>query len=1683
MKKKIVKSIGVLVFVALIIIAIFNIYNCIVCGKQFIRINTSNIAYANRDLYISIIAEKQGVDLETKTKLKLLNDKGKKVNNVGIKYEENSAILSIPQVEAGKYFIEAKVSSKAGKDKIQKEIYISNGNDENVTITLDKGIYKPGDTVNFRALITSKENDMPVSKDVNISIYDGNDNKVFNENTKSSDYGILSGNFSLANEVNSGLYKIIITTDKNETTKQFKVNPYITPKYEVKINYDKENYLVGDTTKINLEAKYFFGQAVQNADLTVYINNEKYQNIKSNSQGIAEIEYSIKEAKEYNIKIEAVDESNYFVEETSSFTAGTDLFEIKMLPEYGNLVSGKKNNVYIFTNKADGTPLKTYITVNSNNFTKQVTTDENGIGKFTIDIDEISNYTNNYYEKNNITNRAVLDTSINNNYKNNISQKRIQQFSVIAQDKDGNKVNKNLQLDVEKRNLLISTDKVKYNQGEDIKINISSITENTKNIYFLKGDRLVKMLSTDSSDTSVSLDDVYGLIDIYVTEKSGNSYYSNLSNVNSYKRTIFVKPSKKLNINISTNKEEFNPGEQISIEFNTKDENNSNIEAALLVSMLDNSILKLANNDLSIDNIKLALQNIEFSNELDAATLYSCITDDASEQTMMALLLKQKSKNPSISETRIQDQENLDKSIVISVISVSIIVITIIIALCVKFKKFRNAIKHIINFLMFDFIVCITTYCIIEEFLWRADFSWIGYVITSIVVLAAYISFVHKLNDKLFRTTISIIIATLLFILLSFLTDVLEVKPEIIGLIFALILLTFVIIAKISAKKELKIDKYIRIIAKEIAYIFKLIFAFLISLLIGAFIQSVVNIEGIIIPIVLVCLYFFNYHFNGIFKEKSENSVDTKRTTSFYIMIILSIIGIIAIVFELWQVLTSTSGTLDYALPSKTTTDEFTGGITTNGIKGATPDATKSTDRNSSNGGISSIIESAQDMITSTKEDTALLSEESTIKDNMILNNEENKNVTDDNIRNVFLESMCFIPELVTKDGMAKTDLRLSDNITTWTIQTIGNTKDGRIGYGMINNVKVFKEFFVDFELPKNLVETDNVSIPVTVYNYTDNVINTTLKIKEEEWFKLENNNINISIEPKNSKMVYIPINVFKSGNNKFRVEVLSENLKDIVEKECTVSIKGLKKEKVISTGTIEGHISEDILFLEDIIKDSSKAKVKIYSSTMAQAVEGMENIFKMPTGCFEQISSSLYPNILALKYLEDNKIIDEKIKDRALSYISSGYQKLLTYEVKGESGGYSLYGYSPAETVLTAYGLMELTDLSKVYSVDNKVLEKMTDFLYKKQNSNGTFNITGNHLGGASSSEKMALNAYITWALSESNPNDGRLKKSIEYLKDKLDKIDDNYTIALIANTLANVKDKDLNAILKRLVNNINTDGNSAYLTSNIVDYYGTRSNVQTIQTVALTSMALSKGSYNQDKNKLLINYLISKKDTRGTWHSTQATILALKALNEYNEKNKLENQTITVKVNQNEQIINIQDNPLELYELTFGNLNKENKLEINLEKGKAYYEVIEEYYIPYEKVEVKDDSIEVSVESNNNLKVNEILEANIKVVNKTKNSINNGMITISIPQGFTVIEESLMLLESKGIIEKYETSYSEVNIYLRNFEANQIANLDVGFRASYPVQITGLEVKAYDYYNPDVKGMTMPIEINVKQ
>ena len=119
----------------------------------------------------------------------------------------------------------------------------------------------------------------------------------------------------------------------------------------------------------------------------------------------------------------------------------------------------------------------------------------------------------------------------------------------------------------------------------------------------------------------------------------------------------------------------------------------------------------------------------------------------------------------------------------------------------------------------------------------------------------------------------------------------------------------------------------------------------------------------------------------------------------------------------------------------------------------------------------------------------------------------------------------------------------------------------------------------------------------------------------------------------------------------------------------------------------------------DDAIEGSVKAIVKIYPSSFSQVVEGLDSIFQRPYGCFEQTSSTTYPNVLALEYLRRTNKTIPAVEVKARQYIHLGYQRLLSFEVSG--GGFDWFGDPPANTTLTAYGLMEFLDMAAVHDVD----------------------------------------------------------------------------------------------------------------------------------------------------------------------------------------------------------------------------------------------------------------------------------------------------------------------------------------------------------------------------------------------
>ena len=343
-----------------------------------------------------------------------------------------------------------------------------------------------------------------------------------------------------------------------------------------------------------------------------------------------------------------------------------------------------------------------------------------------------------------------------------------------------------------------------------------------------------------------------------------------------------------MNIDITTDKNEYKPGENINITFNTTNENKINTDAALLVSMLDNSILNLANNDLSIDNVRLALNDIRFTDELDAATLYSCIVNDKSEQAIMALLLKQKRAGFNISTSSLNGRENKDNSAKTAILLIAIIVIIISTYLSVKFKKIRWFLKHLINIILAMFIIILSLYLYmyfgssLRGIINRRNNIDINYgllIFAAIITLVIYIAFISKHEKKITRTSISILITFVLFI---FFINIINVIQPIIWpclIILALVMLAFTIIAKINEKKHFKISKLIEIVVKEAQYIVKYLFA--VFLCIVGIISTPVAVLAPIVPFAL--LYFLNYMFNinqNIKQEEPSNKIKKKATNN-----------------------------------------------------------------------------------------------------------------------------------------------------------------------------------------------------------------------------------------------------------------------------------------------------------------------------------------------------------------------------------------------------------------------------------------------------------------------------------------------------------------------------------------------------------------------------------------------------------------------------------------------------------------------------------------------------------------------------------------------------------------------------------------------------------------------------------
>src|SRR5205085_10940321 len=106
--------------------------------------------------------------------------------------------------------------------------------------------------------------------------------------------------------------------------------------------------------------------------------------------------------------------------------------------------------------------------------------------------------------------------------------------------------------------------------------------------------------------------------------------------------------------------------------------------------------------------------------------------------------------------------------------------------------------------------------------------------------------------------------------------------------------------------------------------------------------------------------------------------------------------------------------------------------------------------------------------------------------------------------------------------------------------------------------------------------------------------------------------------------------------------------------------------------------------------------------------------LLQEPGGCFEQTSSSNYPNVMALQYLKGHSGVDPALVRRASELLARGYQRLVAFETKER--GYEWFGANPGHEALTAYGVLEFTDMASVTAVDSDMLARTRAWLLARR-------------------------------------------------------------------------------------------------------------------------------------------------------------------------------------------------------------------------------------------------------------------------------------------------------------------------------------------------------------------------------
>ncbi len=694
--------------------------------------------------------------------------------------------------------------------------------------------------------------------------------------------------------------------------------------------------------------------------------------------------------------------------------------------------------------------------------------------------------------------------------------------------------------------------------------------------------------------------------------------------------------------------------------------------------------------------------------------------------------------------------------------------------------------------------------------------------------------------------------------------------------------------------------------------------------------------------------------------------------------------------------------------------------------------------------------------------------------------------------RRFFPETLLAVPNVLTdSDGRALLPFTLADNVTTWRVAAIASSADGRIGSGAAA-LSVRKEMFVDLGLPRSFTQGDRIEIPIVAYNLTSQDRDVTVELRPADWYGATGGVSRvISVPAGSAARDSFGVHALSTGDVTLRVDATSDDLTDAVEMQAHVTANA-RPVNFTRSGQLLDAATETIQIPAAALTGETTMSVHLLPGILSQTLDGLDALLAEPHGCFEQTTSTTYPNAVVLAYLRAAGTVDPVVTERAKRFLTQGMQKLLTFEADG--GGFSLWGGPEPSIILTGYALQQFADIAAVRHVDPALLQRTAAWLVAQQEGDGSWapSNAGVHFG--QSSDPLRVTAYTAWVLAETNRAPAAMDRALAFVRANVTEETDLYTRVVAANALlaADSGDRVGRALLTQLLTERVADESGTYWS------YGANGNRRTlmsgsghgaaVETTAMMVQALLATGDHADVISDVLTFLAGARSQYGGWGGTFATVWTIKAfLAALPVSGNGGNGSVEVRVNGAVAAtvpLDGEDSP-RVVDVSAFVVPGDNVVEmIATGTAQPYYRISGAYVIPWTEPDPEPESLRVDVAlGKNKIRAGRSTDLTVSIRNnRASGAAEQVTAVVGLPPGFAVDEAQLGDLRDAGEFNRFEILGGSLNLYLGRIPNGDRRSIKFRVHPTLRGTMTLPHTEAYEYYDPESRGASTPAKVTVR-